>query len=78
VTASNPPICSASAPSDCKNAAVGHSEQQLELAIAAAMARLCAAPTRAEKLREWREMCRLIDQRTHARQRFMARVQGLA
>lgn len=54
------------------------SETQLEAEIEAAKRRMCAAPDRAGKLAEWREMCRLIDQRTPHRVRFMARVQGLA
>lgn len=58
----------------CKS---GVSEAQLEAAISAAMARMCAAPERADKMRHWREMCRLIDQRTPARRRFMERTRGL-
>lgn len=54
------------------------SEAELEAAISAAMARMCDAPTREEKLREWREMCALIDQRTPARVRFMERTRGIA
>jgi hypothetical protein len=53
-------------------------EAQLELAIAAAMQRLCKAPERAEKMRHWREMVRLIDQRTPHRRRFMERMRGIA
>jgi hypothetical protein len=53
------------------------SETDLELAIAAAMQRLCDAPERAEKMRHWREMVRLIDQRTPHRVRFMERMAGL-
>jgi hypothetical protein len=54
------------------------SETDLEAAINAAMGRMCKAPTREEKMAEWREMCWLIDQRTPSRRRFMARTQGLA
>lgn len=54
------------------------SEAELEAAIEAARARLCAVPTREEKMAAWREMCRLIDQRTPARWRFMARMRGLS
>ena len=54
------------------------SEALLETAIEVARQRLCEAPTRAEKLDAWREMCRLIDQRTPGRRRFMERMQGLA
>jgi hypothetical protein len=54
------------------------SEQQLERAIEAAKQLLCAAPTREQKLTHWREMVRLIDQRTPARVRFMERTRGLA
>lgn len=53
-------------------------EQQLELAIEAANLRLCAAPTREEKLAAWRQMCALIDQRSIHRVRFMERMRGLA
>lgn len=53
------------------------SEVLLETAIEVAKQRLCEAPTRAEKLDAWREMCRLIDQRTPARVRFMERMAGL-
>lgn len=52
-------------------------EYALELAISAASDRMCAAEDRALKLQYWREMCRLIDQRTPARRRFMARLRGL-
>jgi hypothetical protein len=38
---------------------------------------MCAAPDRTLKMQCWREMCRLIDQRTPERMRFMARVRGL-
>jgi hypothetical protein len=53
-------------------------EQQLESAISAAMARMCAAPERTLKMQYWREMCRLIDQRTPERRRFMERTRALA
>lgn len=53
------------------------SESDLETAIEAAMQRMCDAPTRPEKMAAWREMCRLIDQRTPSRQRFMERMRGL-
>ena len=53
------------------------SESQLEAAIEAAKQRMCAAPTRDGKLEHWREMCRLIDQRTPHRVRFMERMRGL-
>ena len=53
------------------------SEEALEAAIAAAMQRMCEAPTREGKMRHWREMCRLIDQRTPARRRFMERLRSL-
>jgi hypothetical protein len=53
-------------------------EQQLEAAIQAASDRMCAAPERADKLRHWREMVRLMEQRTPERVRFMERVRGLA
>lgn len=62
------------APSDCKTYA---SEEALELAIEAAKQRMCSAPERQEKMRHWREMCRLIDQRTPSRRRFMERMAGL-
>jgi hypothetical protein len=62
------------APSDCKTYV---SEEQLEQQIEAAKQRMCDAPDRDGKMREWREMCRLIDQRTPERRRFMARVRGL-
>jgi hypothetical protein len=54
------------------------SEEQLEQKIEAAKQQMCSAPEREEKLRHWREMCRLIDLRTPARVRFMERVAGLA
>lgn len=54
------------------------SEAALETAIEAAKQRMCAAPSRPEKMAAWREMCRLIDQRTPSRMRFMERVRGLA
>lgn len=53
------------------------SEAELEAAIKAASDRMCVAPTREGKMREWREMCALIDQRTPSRRRFMERTQGL-
>lgn len=53
-------------------------EAQLEAEIQAAFQRLCTVPHRHEKLAAWREMVRLIDQRTPERRRFMARVRGLA
>ena len=53
------------------------SEEELETAIEAAKQRMCAAPERDEKLRHWREMCRLIDQRSPHRIRFMERMAGL-
>lgn len=52
-------------------------EQELEQLIEAAKQRMCEAPARAEKLRHWREMVRLMDQRTPHRVRFMERVRGL-
>jgi hypothetical protein len=54
------------------------SEEALERAIEAAKQRMCAAPERPEKMRHWREMCRLIDLRTPSRRRFMERMAGLA
>lgn len=54
------------------------SEAALETAIEAAKQRMCAAPTRPEKMAAWREMVRLIDRRTPSRIRFMARMRGLA
>ena len=54
------------------------SEAELEAAIAAAYQRLINAPTWEEKLERWREMVKLIDQRTPARVRFMERTRGLA
>jgi len=54
------------------------SEADLELAISAAMQRMCAAPDRTLKMQYWREMCGLIDQRTPGRRRFMERMRGLA
>jgi hypothetical protein len=54
------------------------SEAQIEHAISDAMARMCAAPDRTLKMQYWREMCRLIDQRTPARVRFLERTRGLA
>lgn len=65
------------APSDCTNSTVIDAESQLETAIKAASDRMCAAPERAGKMREWREMCRLIDQRTPHRVRFLERMRGL-
>lgn len=53
-------------------------ERLLEQQIEAAKQRMCAAPERDEKLRHWREMCRLIDQRTPSRVRFMERIRSLA
>jgi hypothetical protein len=60
----------------CKNDAL--SEPQLEAQIEAAMQRMCTVSDRAEKMRHWRELCRLIDERTPERRRFMARTRGLA
>jgi hypothetical protein len=79
VSAVNPTNGRSLAPAVCKNPTVNDalSEAELETAISAAMNRMCAAPTREGKLAEWREMCRLIDQRTPARRRFMERIQGL-
>lgn len=54
------------------------SEEELERDIKAASDRMCAAPERVDKLRHWREMCRLIDLRSTERVRFMERVRGLA
>lgn len=62
------------APAVCKD----FTESQLEAAISAAKDRMCAAPTREGKLEHWREMVRLIDQRTPHRVRFMQRMRGLA
>lgn len=53
-------------------------ESQLEIAIEAAKQRMCAAPARQDKLTHWREMCRLMEQRTPHRVRFMSRMRGLA
>lgn len=53
------------------------SEAELETAIEAAKQRMCEAPARTDKLVHWREMCRLIDQRTPHRRRFMERMAGL-
>lgn len=53
------------------------SEEELERHIEAAKERMCAVEDRSEKMRHWREMCRLIDLRTPARRRFMERVAGL-
>lgn len=53
------------------------SEEQLERDIEAAKQRMCAAEDRTLKLQYWREMCRLIDQRTPHRVRFMERMAGL-
>lgn len=53
------------------------SEEELEAHIEAAKQRMCEAPDRTLKMQYWREMCRLIDQRTPARRRFMERVAGL-
>lgn len=53
------------------------SESQLEAEIEAAKQRMCAAPERDEKLTHWREMVRLIDQRSPHRVRFMERIAGL-
>lgn len=52
-------------------------EELLEAAIVVASARMCAAPTRAEKLEAWRELCVLIDQRTPSRRRFNARMREI-
>lgn len=52
-------------------------EELLEREIEAAMQRMCAAPSREDKLTHWREMCRLMDQRTPSRRRFMERMRGL-
>lgn len=53
------------------------SEVLLESAIEVAKQRMCESATRAEKMDAWREMCRLIDQRTPSRRRFMERMRGL-
>jgi hypothetical protein len=53
-------------------------EVALELEIESARQRLCAVQSREEKLAAWREMCRLMDQRTPHRVRFMERMRGLA
>jgi hypothetical protein len=76
VTAQNPPDSGLARPADCKTFRAA--EEQLELAIEAARERMCAAPDRTLKMQYWREMCRLIDQRTPERRRFMERTQGLA
>lgn len=52
-------------------------EEELERAISAAHDRLISAPDWNDKLTHWREMVRLIDQRTPARVRFMERMAGL-
>lgn len=54
------------------------SETQLETEIEAAKQRMCAAAAREDKLTHWREMCRLMEQRTPHRVRFMERMRGLA
>lgn len=54
------------------------SDAELECAIAAAKDRMCAAPEREQKLTHWREMCRLIDQRSIHQVRFMERMRGIA
>jgi hypothetical protein len=53
------------------------SETDLEHAIKAASDRMLAAPDRDAKMQHWREMCRLIDQRTPHRVRFMERMRSL-
>lgn len=53
-------------------------EQQLEQLIEAAKQRMCEAPERAGKLRHWREMVRLMDQRSPHYVRFLERMRGLA
>lgn len=53
-------------------------EVLLESAIEVAKQRMLDGKTREEKLSAWREMVRLIDQRTPARVRFMERMAGLA
>lgn len=79
MTDANPSGAGPLAPTPCNSApAQIYDEQQLEAAISTAMARMCAATTRDEKMQYWREMCALIDQRTPSRRRFMARTQGLA
>lgn len=66
-------------PSDCTYSTVSaaFAEEQLELAISAASARMCSAPTRDGKLIAWRELVQLIDQRSPSRVRFMERMRGL-
>jgi hypothetical protein len=64
-------------PDDWKNSTVIDAEELLELQIEAAKQRMCEAPDRADKMRHWREMCRLIDQRTPHRRRFMERLRGI-
>ena len=61
------------APSVCTNFTEAELEQQIE----AAKQRMCEAPERSEKLRHWREMVALIDQRSPGRVRFMERMAGL-
>lgn len=72
MTAASPTGSGCARPFDCKS-----DEAQLEVAIEAAKQRLCAAPDYDEKLLHWREMVRLIDQRSPQRRQFMARVRGL-
>lgn len=62
---------------ECRNSTVITAEEQLEQLIESAKQRMCEAPERSEKLRHWREMVRLIDQRSPSRVRFMERMAGL-
>lgn len=78
MTAANQTTGGPRAPVDRKISTVIAAEEQLELDIEAAKQRMCEAPARADKLVHWREMVRLIDQRTPHRRRFMARMAGLA
>ena len=70
--------CANDTPSMQREPPAFRSEAELEAAIAAAYQRLINAPTWEEKLERWREMVKLIDQRTPARVRFMERMRGLA
>lgn len=76
MSVANPAISPLRSPAVCNSYA--SDETLLEQQIEAAKQRMCAAPARDDKLAHWREMCRLMEQRTPHRVRFMERMRGLA
>lgn len=59
------------------SALLAFADAALEREIEAAKERMCAATTREEKLTHWREMVRLIDQRTPEQVKALEAQRGL-